>query len=110
VSTNRRTLWTAADSEDLAYYSSARLKVSWNIYLFNTVLPKAWAKFLVRLPIEVPSINQSEFYDFWPIVQKSISGSSTNFFERLLLSTVENLNIDDEVFCGPSVSYVLGNV
>ncbi|CAG8487317.1 15918_t:CDS:2 [Racocetra fulgida] len=73
-------------------------------------LNDTWAKFLVRLPIEVPRINKSEFYDFWPIVQKSISGSSTNFFERLLLSTVENLNIDDEVFCGPSVSYALGNV
>ncbi|KAF0428041.1 Sacsin [Gigaspora margarita] len=110
VSTNRRTLWTAADSEDLAYHSLARLKVSWNEYLFNIVLPKAWARFLVRLPINAPKINGSEFYDFWPIIQKFTSGSFANLCEGLLFNTVENLNVDDEVFCGPSTSYALGNI
>ncbi|CAG8467140.1 14536_t:CDS:10 [Gigaspora rosea] len=110
VSTNRRTLWTAADSEDLAYHSLARLKVSWNEYLFNVVLPRAWATFLVRLPIKAPKINGSEFYDFWPIIQKFTSQSFTNLCEGLLFNTVENLNVDDEVFCGPSASYALGNI
>ncbi|CAG8735566.1 9431_t:CDS:2, partial [Funneliformis caledonium] len=46
VSNNRRSLWSAADNEGLAADALARIKVSWNRYLFEIVLPKAWAKFL----------------------------------------------------------------
>ncbi|CAB5106848.1 unnamed protein product [Rhizophagus irregularis] len=40
VSTNRRSLWSAADKEDLAEDGSAHYKVMWNRYLFENVSTK----------------------------------------------------------------------
>ncbi|CAG8483996.1 4119_t:CDS:10 [Acaulospora morrowiae] len=78
-------------------------KTSWNEYLFNSILPQAWAKLLAKLPHEFSSVDQSKFYDFWPIVsdQSSDSGVSAG----LLKNVIENLNISDEVFCGPPALY-----
>ncbi|CAG8528665.1 22758_t:CDS:10 [Dentiscutata erythropus] len=103
VSTNRRTLWSTTDAEDLAEGTLAKLKVSWNEYLFNVILPQAWAKFLVYLPIEIPDINAKDFYSFWPVIKKSDPG---DFFNNLLLNTIKNL----KVFCGPPKSCLFGNM
>ncbi|CAG8483723.1 30652_t:CDS:10 [Gigaspora margarita] len=111
VSTNRRSLWSATDGEDLAEGTLAKLKVSWNQYLFNVILPQAWAKFLVHLPIEVPEINVKEFYSFWPIIKESGPGGFVNNQSKnLLLNTIENFKIADKVFCGPPKSCSLGNM
>ncbi|CAG8459386.1 23598_t:CDS:10, partial [Dentiscutata erythropus] len=107
VSTNRRQIWSTTDAEDLAEGTLAKLKVSWNEYLFNIILPQAWAKFLIYLPIEIPDMNAKDFYSFWPIVKKSDSGG---FFNNLLLNTIKNLQVTDNVFCGPSKSFSLGNM
>ncbi|GET04729.1 hypothetical protein GLOIN_2v1632571 [Rhizophagus clarus] len=48
ISINCRSLWSTADDEDMAADSLARLKIEWNNYLFEKVLPKAWAKFLMN--------------------------------------------------------------
>ncbi|CAG8587117.1 27133_t:CDS:10, partial [Dentiscutata erythropus] len=85
----------------------AQLKVSWNEYLFNVILPQAWAKFLNCLPIEVSDINSNDFYTFWPIVKKSDPGG---FFNNLLSNTIKNLKVTDKVFCGPPKSYSFGNM
>ncbi|CAG8732191.1 6650_t:CDS:2, partial [Dentiscutata erythropus] len=111
VSTNRRSLWSAADGEDLAEGTLAKLKVLWNQYLFNVILPQAWAKFLVHLPIEAPEINANEFYSFWPIIKGSGPGDLVNNQSKnLLFYTIENLKVADKVFCGPPKSCSLGNV
>ncbi|CAG8463921.1 13995_t:CDS:10 [Racocetra fulgida] len=111
VSTNRRSLWSATDGEDLAEGTLAKLKVSWNQYLFNVILPQAWAKFLVHLPNEAPDINAEEFYSFWPIIKESGSGGFVNNqTKNILLNTIENFTISDKVFCGPPRSCTLGNM
>ncbi|CAG8447665.1 205_t:CDS:10 [Acaulospora colombiana] len=110
VSTNRRTIWTPADNEYLAVDASASLKASWNKYLFDDVLPKAWARFLVTLPDEYPSVQPKQFYDFWPVFFNQVSSSIVEFCKEILENVVENLNIDDEVFLGPSASYLPGNM
>ncbi|CAG8541246.1 12521_t:CDS:2 [Funneliformis mosseae] len=75
VSFNRRSLWSAADNKDLAADALASLKVSWNRYLFEIVLPKALAKFLRK------------------------------FCKDLLQNVVENPNFEDRVFKGPPSLY-----
>ncbi|CAG8531695.1 10201_t:CDS:10, partial [Scutellospora calospora] len=111
VSTNRRSLWSAADGEDLAEGTLAKLKVSWNEYLFNNIIPQAWAKFLIQLDFEVPSIEAKEIYSFWPIIKESKSRSFVNNqCNKLLLNTIENFNIKDKVFCGPPKSCSLGDM
>ncbi|CAG8565122.1 11422_t:CDS:10 [Rhizophagus irregularis] len=57
VSNNRRSLWSPADGEDLAFDALANLKIEWNKYLFEKVLPKAWVKLLHELPIKIPNIG-----------------------------------------------------
>ncbi|CAG8500276.1 16559_t:CDS:10, partial [Racocetra persica] len=108
VSANRRSLWTASDNEDLADNALAQLKVSWNQYLIGVVLPQAWIKFLITLPSVIPFVKSQEYYDFWPIIQNSMSGVSINLCKDLLLNIVENLNQDDEIFQGPSKLYEPG--
>ncbi|CAG8695304.1 15156_t:CDS:2, partial [Acaulospora colombiana] len=61
-----RTLWSLADNEYLAADSLARLNVSWNKYLFDKVLPEAWARFLVILQDEYSNIQSTELDNFWP--------------------------------------------
>ncbi|CAG8721771.1 7938_t:CDS:10, partial [Funneliformis caledonium] len=78
VSNNRRSLWSAADNKDLAADALASLKVSWNRYLFEIVLPKALAKILRELPLKIPNIRSDDIYN-----------------------VVENPNVEDRVFKGP---------
>ncbi|CAG8609947.1 5338_t:CDS:2, partial [Funneliformis caledonium] len=103
VSTNRRSLWTVADNEDLAADAIARLKVSWNQYLFENVLPKAWVRFLRELPFKVPKIQSGDMYKFWPICTHD-TGSMSNFCKDLLKNVIENLDVKDKVFEGPSLT------
>ncbi|CAG8501074.1 10025_t:CDS:10 [Diversispora eburnea] len=110
VSTNRRTLWTAEDNEDLAFDAIASLKVFWNLHLFDVILPQAWVNFLIKLPYEYPNIKPNELYDFWPIIRNNSSGSTVKFCKELLLNVINNLGVDDEVFCGPSTSNPPGDM
>ncbi|RIA92324.1 hypothetical protein C1645_736422 [Glomus cerebriforme] len=102
VSTNRRSLWSPADHEDLAPDALANLKIEWNKYLFEKVLPKAWVKFLRDLP-EVSDIRSNDIYKFWPRVG-SDSSIISSFCKDLIRNIVENLDIEDRVFNGPSLS------
>ncbi|CAG8452125.1 2916_t:CDS:2 [Funneliformis mosseae] len=102
VSTNRRSLWAPADNEDLASDAIARLKVSWNQYLFEKVLPKAWVKFLRELPRKVPNISSDHLYKFWPKDKGDTSGTMNHFCKDLLQNVIEHLSIKDRVFRGPS--------
>ncbi|RIA96668.1 hypothetical protein C1645_707710, partial [Glomus cerebriforme] len=111
VSTNRRSIWSAADNEDLAADALARLKVMWNRYLFENVLPKAWVKFLCELPLKVPNIQLNDLYNkFWPIVKRGTSGSMGTFCKDLLQNVINCLTINDRVFRGPSSADAIGEV
>ncbi|CAG8529040.1 24018_t:CDS:10 [Dentiscutata erythropus] len=110
VSTNRRSLWSAADGEELTEGSLSKLKVLWNKYLFDVILPQAWAKFLIKLPIEVQDIDSNNIYNFWPIIRESKFGNFLNQYKNLLLNTIENFNIKDKIFCGPPISSLFGNL
>jgi hypothetical protein len=85
----------------------ARLKVEWNRYLFEKVLPKAWVKFLRELR---SNIQSDDLYEFWPIVKEVTSGSLSFFCKDLLQNVIESLGIDDYVFKGPFSSNVIGTV
>ncbi|CAB5345824.1 unnamed protein product [Rhizophagus irregularis] len=116
VSTNRRSLWSTADNEDLAADALARIKVAWNRYLFEIVLPKAWVTFLRELPLlKATNIKSSDFYKIWPIKEDTPGSSSTssvisNFCKDLLQNVANCLNVDDRVFKGPSSSNNVGTV
>ncbi|GBC02577.1 hypothetical protein RclHR1_00470007 [Rhizophagus clarus] len=110
VSTNRRSLWSAADNEDLAIDALARLKVTWNRYLFENVLPKAWVKFLCELPFKVTNIRSSDLYKFWPITKGVASSSINNFCKDLLQNVANCLKVEDRVFQGPSSLSTIGEV
>ncbi|CAG8697672.1 13615_t:CDS:10 [Rhizophagus irregularis] len=110
VSTNRRALWSAADNEDLAADALARLKVEWNRYLFEKVLPKAWAKFLRELPFKIPRVQPKDVHKFWPIVNRDKKSALISFCKDLLQNVVSNLDIEDHVFKGPSTSNTIGTV
>ncbi|CAG8604907.1 35882_t:CDS:10, partial [Gigaspora margarita] len=111
VSTNRRSLWSAADGEELTEGTLSELKVLWNKYLFDVILPQAWAKFLIKLPIEVQDIDANDIYNIWPIISESEFGDFLNYqYKNLLLNTIENFNITDKVFCGPPKSSSFGNL
>ncbi|UZO07228.1 uncharacterized protein OCT59_027521 [Rhizophagus irregularis] len=110
VSTNRRSLWSAADNEDLAIDALARLKVTWNRYLFENVLPKAWVKFLCELPLKVTNIQPSDLYKFWPMSKGSASSSINNFCKDLLQNVINCLKVEDRVFQGPSSLSTIGEV
>ncbi|CAB4393354.1 unnamed protein product [Rhizophagus irregularis] len=110
VSTNRRALWSAADNEDLAADALARLKVEWNQYLFEKVLPKAWAKFLRELPFKIPRVQPKDVHKFWPIVNRDKKSALISFCKDLLQNVVSNLDIEDHVFKGPSTSNTIGTV
>ncbi|CAG8638947.1 3619_t:CDS:10 [Rhizophagus irregularis] len=109
VSTNRRSLWSAADKEDLAEDGSAHYKVMWNRYLFENVLPKAWAKFLCELPLKAPNIEPKDLYKFWPIVKVG-TGSINTFCKDLLRNVINCLSINDRVFQGPPTTNPIGEV
>ncbi|CAG8766712.1 16328_t:CDS:2, partial [Acaulospora colombiana] len=98
------------DNEDLAGDSTTKLKMSWNKYLFDDVLPKAWARFLATLPEECPRIQPTKFYDFWPIFSGQDSSSIIKLCKELLKNVIENLKVDDEVFIGSPASYLPGNL
>ncbi|CAB5375027.1 unnamed protein product [Rhizophagus irregularis] len=104
VNTNRRSLWSAADNEDLADNALAHLKVKWNRYLFEKVLPKAWVKFLCELPSN--NIQSGDLYKFWPIVKDDSSGNISIFCKDLLQNVVDCLSLEDRVFKGPSSSII----
>ncbi|GES98868.1 sacsin isoform X2 [Rhizophagus clarus] len=111
VSTNRRTLWSAADNEELAVDALARLKVKWNLYLFEEVLPKAWVKLLCELPFNIPNVQQNNVHKFWPIINKDKDSALMSIFcKNLLQNVVSNLGIEDSVFKGPSMSNTIGVV
>ncbi|GBB96452.1 hypothetical protein RclHR1_02760005 [Rhizophagus clarus] len=110
VKTDRRSLWSPAEKEDLSTGGSADLHVEWNIYLFEKVLPKAWAKFLREIPFKVPKVRPNDAYEFWPIVKKDISGNVSRFCKDLLQNVIECLNVEDRVFRGPSSSNVIGTI
>jgi hypothetical protein len=87
----------------------ARLKVEWNQYLFKTVLPKAWAKFLRELPFKVSNVQPKNVHKFWPIIDGNKKSTLTSiFYKDLLQNVVSNLNTDDHVFRGPSISNTIG--
>jgi hypothetical protein len=86
------------------------LKVKWNKYLFEEVLPKAWVKFLRELPLEVSNIRSDDLYKFWPIIKEGVSCSIIPFCENLLKNVVENFNNEDRVFKGPSSSNAIGEI
>jgi hypothetical protein len=81
----------------------------WNRYLFENVLPKAWAKFLCELPLKVPNIQTEDLYKFWPIV-KAGTGSINTFCKDLLRNVINRLSINDRVFQGPSATNSIGDV
>ncbi|RIA90194.1 hypothetical protein C1645_164980 [Glomus cerebriforme] len=110
VSTNRRSLWSAADNEDLAIDALARLKVTWNRYLFNNVLPKAWVEFLRELPFKATKIQADDLYKFWPIVKEGTTGIINNFCKDLLQNVINCLRVEDRIFQGPSSANVIGKV
>ncbi|CAJ0823902.1 18423_t:CDS:2 [Entrophospora sp. SA101] len=100
VSTNRRSL--PADNEDLAVGSLARLKVGWNQYLFNQVLPSAWVELLYQLcSSHVIYNNSEEFYSLWPLFSSEKS-SVNKFCKDILLNVVENIKVEDKVFFNES--------
>ncbi|CAJ0823892.1 18417_t:CDS:10 [Entrophospora sp. SA101] len=100
VSTNRRSL--PADNEDLAVGSLARLKVGWNQYLFNQVLPSAWVELLHQLcSSHVIYNNSKEFYSLWPLFSSKRS-SVNKFCKDILLNVVENIKVEDKVFFNES--------
>ncbi|RGB37961.1 hypothetical protein C1646_693362, partial [Rhizophagus diaphanus] len=101
VSTNRRSLWSPNENEDLADDALARIKAKWNQYLFENVLPKAWVKFLHELPHKVPNIQSDDLYKFWPIVKEGTSSNIGIFCKDLLQNVTNCLNIEDRVFKGP---------
>ncbi|CAG8632371.1 13141_t:CDS:2 [Funneliformis mosseae] len=108
VSTNRRSLWEAAENEDLAAGSLARLKVSWNHYLFEKVLPKAWVRFLRKIPLTIPNISPNDVYKFWSILKEGTSRSLSTFYKDLLQNVINNISIEDRVFKGPSSKIEIG--
>jgi hypothetical protein len=83
------------------------LKVEWNKYLFEKVLPKAWAKLLNELPLKVSNIRSGDLYKFWPRDKEGTS-SISSFCKDLLQNVIENLKIDDRVFRGPLSSNTIG--
>ncbi|GES91903.1 histidine kinase-like ATPase [Rhizophagus clarus] len=98
VNTNRRSLWSSEENEDLSLDSLAYLKIEWNKYLFENVLPNAWVKLLRGLP-KVLDIQLIEIYKFWPKIG-STSSIASSFCKDLIKNVVENLDIDDCVFYG----------
>ncbi|CAJ0876076.1 5072_t:CDS:10 [Entrophospora sp. SA101] len=107
VSTNRRSL--PADNEDLAVGSLARLKVGWNQYLFNQVLPSAWVELLHQLcSSHVIYNNSKEFYSLWPLFSSKRS-SVNKFCKDILLNVVENIKVEDKVFFSPSKIFDLNS-
>jgi hypothetical protein len=76
------------------------LKIQWNKYLFEKVLPKAWIRFLLELT-RVADIQLNDIYKFWPRVRNT-SDSIDSFCKDLIRNIVENLNIEDHVFNRPS--------
>ncbi|GES93021.1 histidine kinase-like ATPase [Rhizophagus clarus] len=100
VSNNRRSLWSAAGNEDLAIDGLAYLKIQWNEYLFEKVLPKAWIRFLLELP-KVADIQLDDIYSFWPRIRNT-SDSMYPFCKDLIKNIVENLDIEDRMFNGPA--------
>ncbi|CAG8587953.1 10305_t:CDS:2, partial [Gigaspora rosea] len=59
VSTNQRSLWSAADSEELTEGALSELKVLWNKYLFDVILPQAWANSFGNLSDILPSYQEA---------------------------------------------------
>ncbi|CAB4479093.1 unnamed protein product [Rhizophagus irregularis] len=110
VKSDRRSLWLPAENEGLALRGSANLNIEWNLYLFEKVLPKAWAKFLRELPFKVPNIRSNDTYKFWPIIKDGISGNLSRFCKGLLQNVIECLNVEDRVFRGPSSSNTIGEI
>ncbi|CAG8441739.1 3777_t:CDS:2, partial [Funneliformis mosseae] len=101
VNTSRRSLWSVAENEDLAVGALASTKVSWNQYLFEKVLPKAWVKFLCEIFLNVPNIQSEDISKFWPIIKRGTSSVTYTFCKDLLQNVIENLGVDDHVFKGP---------
>lgn len=81
----------------------------WNRYLFENVLPKAWAKFLCELPLKVSNIEPKDLYKFWPIVKVG-TGSINTFCKDLLRNVINRLSINDRVFQGPSATNPIGEI
>lgn len=79
----------------------AYLKIEWNKYLFDNVLPKAWVKLLRDIPQVTDTIQLNEIYKFWPKIG-STSNFVSSFCKNLVKNVVENLEIDDCVFYGPT--------
>ncbi|CAG8840594.1 37071_t:CDS:2, partial [Racocetra persica] len=76
--------------------SLANLKVKWNSYLFEEVIPQAWVKFITKLQ---PHVYQKDnYYKFWPIAA-SDQFISLRFFKDLLKNMIRKINEDDEIFC-----------
>ncbi|GES91935.1 sacsin isoform X1 [Rhizophagus clarus] len=107
VSTNRRSLWSAADNEDLAADALARIKVAWNRYLFEVVLPKAWVKFLRKIHRGPSSSNT--IGTVYGVPAESYNDSSFKGSEFHWLS-ISNGYFEDERLFNYDVSKIIGNI
>ncbi|CAG8504108.1 1313_t:CDS:10, partial [Gigaspora margarita] len=95
VTNNRRDLWFEG-ARDLISDSLANLKVKWNKYLFEEVIPQAWVKFIIKLQSHIK--QKEAYYKFWPIADQT-QFISLRFFEGLLENMIRKLTADDEIFC-----------
>ncbi|RIB06353.1 hypothetical protein C2G38_2046856 [Gigaspora rosea] len=94
VTNNRRGLW----SGETNYSSSdslANLKIKWNKYLFEEVIPQAWVKFIIKLQAYVD--QKEAYYKFWPIADQT-QFVSLEFFSDILKNMIKKINQDDEIF------------
>ncbi|CAG8752131.1 28791_t:CDS:2, partial [Dentiscutata erythropus] len=93
VTNNRRDLHSgeARDSID----DFVGLKIKWNKYLFEEVIPQAWVKFIIKIQSHVK--QKEAYYKFWPITDPT--HVSLKFFNGLLENMIRKLNADDEIFC-----------
>ncbi|CAG8487444.1 18192_t:CDS:10 [Cetraspora pellucida] len=93
VHDNRRDIWSG-ETEDLIDDSLANLKIKWNNYLFEEVIPQAWVKFIIKLQSHVD--QKETYYKFWPIVDPA--QFTSRFFRELLKNMVRKINADDKIF------------
>ncbi|RIA90178.1 hypothetical protein C1645_823675 [Glomus cerebriforme] len=84
----------------------ARIKVTWNRYLFEIVLPKAWVEFLRELLLKVTNIKSNDLYKFWPIFKEEPSSASTIGKISEVLVESYNLSSSEFYWLSPSNGYL----
>ncbi|CAG8602677.1 8204_t:CDS:10 [Cetraspora pellucida] len=102
VTNNRRGLWSGINN-DLVTKSLANLKVSWNNYLFEKIIPQAWIKFLINIRPHVPS---KDYYKFWPI----LAPDDETFCESGKMLSVSTGYFQDELYVGSVTPSILNKI